>query len=201
LEDIAAAANAALATVGAPPHPPADYRRFIGEGVTRLFEQSLPAERQDLTTIARCAAAFEETYSREWDQRSQPYPGVAELLNELTRRSIKLAVLSNKPHEFTVACVNHYLAAWPFSVVLGPKADVPRKPDPSGAKRILAELNSSAEECLFVGDTGVDMQTAVATGLYAVGVSWGFRPITELQANGANIIINQPQELLALLSS
>jgi phosphoglycolate phosphatase len=199
LEDIAAAGNAALAMVGAPPHPPRDFRKFIGEGVTRLFEQSLPPEQQDLTTIARCAAAFQETYSREWNQRSAPYPGVPELLDRLTAHAIKLAVLSNKPHDFTVACVNHYLAAWRFEAVLGPQEGVPRKPDPTGALRILHELHVHPEQCLYVGDSGVDMQTACAAGIHAVGVSWGFRPVEELRASGADIVLAAPGELLALI--
>lgn len=199
LADIAAAGNAALAAVGAPPHAPADFRRFIGEGVHRLFEQSLPPQMQDLTTIARCAAAFQETYAREWNQRSTPYPGIPNVLDVLTERGIKLAVLSNKPHDFTVACVNHYLAAWRFEAVLGPHEGVPRKPDPSGALRILHELHVHPEECLYVGDTGVDMQTASAAGTFAVGVSWGFRPIEELRASGADIVLNAPSELLSLL--
>jgi phosphoglycolate phosphatase len=201
LEDIAAAGNAALARVGAPPHPAADFRQFIGEGVNRLFEQSLPPEQQDLTTIARCAAAFQETYAQEWNQRSTPYPGIPELLDALTERGIKLAVLSNKPHDFTAACVKHYLAAWRFAAVLGPQAGVPRKPDPAGALRILHELHAHPEQCLYVGDTGIDMQTACAAGLYAVGVSWGFRPVEELRGSGADIVLDAPGELLSLVTT
>lgn len=199
LADIAAAGNAALARVGAPPHPPADYRRFIGEGVNRLFEQSLPAELQDLTTIAKCAAAFQETYAREWNQRSVLYPGIPELLSSLAQQSIQLAILSNKPHDFTVACVRHYLAAWRFSAVLGPHEGVPRKPDPTGAQRILRELNVQPQECLYVGDSGIDMQTAQAAGIYAVGVAWGFRPVEELRASGADLVLDVPDELLLLV--
>ncbi len=127
------------------------------------------------------------------------YPGIADLLDQLSGRSLKLAVLSNKPDEFTRKCVQYYLSDWRFDVVFGQREGVPRKPDPAAAWEIARLLGVRSEQCLFVGDTSVDMRTASAAGMPSVGVHWGFRPRKELEEAGAQHFIRYPTELLALL--
>jgi len=114
---------------------------------------------------------------------------------------MKLAVLSNKAEGFTRQCVSKFLSHWTFDIVIGEKEGVARKPDPQGALIIAARLGVDPGETLFVGDSGVDMKTAKAAGMFAVGALWGFRDREELEQNGADVIINHPMEILGLIES
>lgn len=200
LDDIAAATNAVLQQMSLPQHPRESYKHFVGQGVRVLFEQVLPEEMRTLDVIEECVAMFETTYDAHWDVLTRPYDGIPELLTELVQRGLPLAVLSNKPHAFTMKCVERFLAQWPWAVVMGQRDEVPRKPDPAGALAIAAQIGVEPATCLYVGDTNIDMQTAVAAGMYPLGVAWGFRSVEELRAHGAAAIIDTPAELLQTLS-
>src|ERR671921_816593 len=136
LADIAQAANEALAGAGLPGHPPEAYRRFIGDGVAMLFRRALPPERVEEGLVERCVATFRDAYGRCWDARTRPYAGIPELLDVLAGRGLALAVLSNKPDDFTRRCAEAYLGRWPLRAVLGQREGVPRKPDPAGALEV-----------------------------------------------------------------
>ena len=199
LADIATAANAALADGGWPQHPIDDYRQLVGDGVAVLFERALPeAASKDRKQIDACIAGFKKHYDVQWRKQSRPYAGIEEMLATLQSRQIPLAVLSNKPHAFTVACVDHFFAATKWTCVLGNTPELPRKPDPAGVHAILQPLNVAPANCLYVGDTNTDMQTAKAAGCYALGVTWGFRPAEELQQAGADQIIDTPAQIVSL---
>jgi len=199
LDDIANAANRALAARGFPTHPNPNYRTFIGEGVVKLMLQALPAAHQDEATVQACVGAYVQEYERTWNALTKPYPGVPEMLDALADRGLKLAVLSNKPDHFTQRCVGELLAEWTFEVVLGASDQFPRKPDPASAIETAKRLGVPSAECLYVGDSGVDMQTARAARMYAVGVLWGFRGKEELLKDGAQHLIAKPCEVLDLL--
>lgn len=199
LDDIAAAANRVLATRGFPTHPHSAYRMFIGEGVARLIARVLPEAHRDPPTVQACVDAYAQEYARGWKDRTQPYAGVPELLDALVARGLPLAVLSNKPDAFTQQCVREWLAKWTFAAVLGASDAFPRKPDPAGALETARRLGVSPADCLYVGDSGVDMQTARAAGMGAVGALWGFRDKEELLSAGAQVLIERPGEVLDLL--
>jgi phosphoglycolate phosphatase len=199
LADIAHSANAVLSGLGVPTHPDDDYRRFIGDGVATLFLRALPPEAAEPDVVERCIAAFRDEYGRSWNVRTRPYDGVPELLDALTARGLLLSMLSNKPDEFTRRCAEEYLSRWPFRVVLGQRAGVPRKPDPAGAVEVAGRLRVDASEVVYVGDSSVDMETARRAGMPAVGVAWGFRPVEELWASGAQAVIEHPSELLGVI--
>jgi phosphoglycolate phosphatase len=199
LADLGNAMNRVLAARGFPTHPLDAYCYFVGEGARVLVTRALPEDRRDAATIESCLAAFAADYDQNWQVETQPYPGVAELLDALTARGLKLAVLSNKPHEFTVRCVSQLLPHWRFDAVLGQRERTPRKPDPAGAFEIAAWLKIPPTNFLYLGDTFVDMETARAAGMFPVGVLWGFRPVEELQASGAQVLIARPGELVGLL--
>ncbi|MHB8972134.1 MAG: HAD family hydrolase [Pirellulaceae bacterium] len=202
LADIANAGNAVLQSHGFPIHPIDAYRLFVGDGVGRLVPRLVPeAYRQDTALLGTLLRAYVEQYHKTWNVESRLYEGVPELLDELVRREIRLAVLSNKPQAATEKCVDHYLARFAFAAVLGQQADRPPKPDPTGVREIMMHLGVPAEACCYVGDTGVDMQTARCAGLYAVGATWGFREAAELIAAGAQQLIDHPRELLQVLES
>ncbi len=198
LADIAHSANRVLADLGFPTHDIDAYRHFVGEGLIVLFRKALPADVNADEVMPRCAERFREAYGREWNVRTRPYDGIRELLDALTARPIEMAVLSNKPDAFTKKCVQEYLPEYRFQVVLGQRDSVPRKPDPAGAVEIVNEMGIPAEQFLYLGDSSIDMQTATAAGMYAVGALWGFRSLDELQRHGAKTVISKPTDLLEL---
>ncbi len=201
LEDIAHAANDALAELGFPVYPVDDYRYFVGDGMRTLMERIIPRRfAQDEPMIGRFLNAYIAHYERQWDQRSRPYPGMVELLDALTARGLRKAILSNKPHAFTVKCAEKLLAGWAFDPIMGQKDEIPKKPDPTGARMIQAEWGLPGDEILYLGDTGTDMRTAKGAGFFAVGVTWGFRPEEELREAGADFIAHHPLDVLALLA-
>lgn len=200
LDDIAASANRALAQHGYPPHPRDAYRFFVGEGVTKLITRILPAEQQGYTMlIESCLKAFREDHRRNFKNLTRPYDGVIEALNELALRGRRLAVLSNKPDEMTRQCVAAFFADLRFDIVMGQQEGIPHKPDPTGARLIAERLQIAPARFLYLGDSSIDMQTAIAAGMFPVGALWGFRPREELLKSGARALINRPGDLLHLL--
>ena len=200
LADIANAGNTILRQHGLPTHPIDAYRWFVGDGVRRLVERIVPvARRSDAASLQQWVWEFLEQYHRAWNVESRLYDGVPELLAGLAERQLPLAVLSNKPQEATARCVDYYLAACQFVTVLGQQADRPPKPDLTGVLQIVDRLGVPAASCLYLGDTAVDMQTALGAGLIPVGAAWGFRDGDELRAAGAQAVIDHPLELLVLI--
>lgn len=199
LEDLSDAVNRVLAGKGFPTHKLEAYRYFIGDGSAMLITRALPEEKRNDDTIRSCIEMFIEDYGRNWNVKTKPYDGVTEMLDALMARGLKIAALSNKPHEFTKRCVNDLLPNWTFEVVLGYRDAVPLKPDPASALEVAKRLNIPPVDFLFLGDSAVDMKTAIAAGMYPVGVLWGYRSIEELQENGAQALIERPLEILNLL--
>lgn len=201
LQDLADSGNEVLAARGFPTHPTEAYRTFIGNGMVNLVRDIFPdghrpAEGEETDAVL---ADYREAYGRNWRNTTIPFPGIAEMLDTLKDRDIPIGVLSNKAHDFTEKCVEAFLGDWKWDVVLGARDGVPKKPDPSGAVEAASILGLAPEECAFVGDSDVDMFTAVRAGMRAVGVSWGFRPVDELQSAGAETILEHPADLLAHL--
>jgi phosphoglycolate phosphatase len=199
LEDLAVTANEVLRRMGATEHPLEAYKTLVGDGVAVLFQRAWPATVGEPALLQSAVDAFQEIYASQWNKRSKPYDGIESLLSCLVDRQLPLAVLSNKPDRFTRQCVDHFLGKFPFSSVHGQKAGVPRKPDPAGVFVIARELSLRTEEIAYVGDTNTDMETAVSAGCCAIGVSWGFRAVEELQRCGAQKIVHTPGELAELL--
>ncbi len=201
LADLAHATNTVLEQEGFAIHPVDAYRHFIGDGAAMLVRRALPEEARRDDVIARCVAAFGREYERSWNVRTRPYDGILELLNALTARQVGLAVLSNKPDAFTQRCVAEYLGAWPFQAVIGNRADLPRKPDPAGAREIARLLDVPPAQFLYLGDTSTDMQTARRAGMRPLGAAWGFRSREELWSHGAESVLERPADLLDLLTT
>ncbi len=200
LDDLADSANEALASVGLPTHPVEAFKEFIGDGVHVLVQRILPAERRDDEMVARVLLLYRAAYGRRWKVKTRPYPGIEALLETLAARGIPQAVLSNKPQAFTELCIYEILKGYDLDPVLGQREAVPRKPHPAGALEIATAWGLLPAEVVFVGDTTVDIQTATAAGMLAVGVAWGFRPEAELLAAGAHFIADSPAAITALFS-
>ena len=199
LADIADAMNAALEKMDFPAHDTAAYRYLTGDGAYVMAERSLPAAARDPLTVESCIREFRSEYDRRWGTKTRPYPGIPELLSELSRRGLEFSVLSNKLEEFVRRAVRDFLPGFTFSPVLGAKPGLPPKPDPAGALDIARELGVAPARIVYLGDTGVDMLTAVRAGMFPVGALWGFRDGSELRENGAAATINSPGELLGLV--
>lgn len=199
LADIASSVNQVLSDNNYPTHAIAEYKNFVGEGVAVLFSRVLPPDQINDAAVMRCVEQFREVYADHWNVFTQPYDGILELLDLIEGREMKTAVLSNKPHDFTVNCVDEYLSEHPFELVLGQRENVPRKPDPSAAIEICEHLDMAPKTVLYLGDTAIDMQTAHSAGMFSVGALWGFRPEAELRAAGAGALLNNPRELFKML--
>ena len=197
IEDIASSMNKVLESLQLPTHKIEDYKYFVGGGVDILVENALSDQSKEIKD--EVTKRFKIEYDGKLHSKTLPYDGIYELLDELKKLDINLAVLSNKPHEFTVSYVNHFFKNYDFKEVHGQKEDVPKKPDPKAAIDIVKCLNSSCENSYFVGDTKIDMQTAKSANMTAIGVLWGFRDEKELRDFGADFIVSNPLEILEIL--
>jgi phosphoglycolate phosphatase len=202
LADLAAAANRVLARFGYPIHPLDAYRRFVGSGVATLLARALPpgeAARLAEAGMRPILEAMRADYQDHAAEATCPYPGVVELLAALRERNVTSGVLSNKPHEATLAVVRHFFGSHPFAVVQGHAPGMPLKPDPTSALAMADAFGLAPSRILYLGDSDIDMITAKAAGMYAVGAAWGFRGADELRASGADCVCAAPLEVAALL--
>ncbi|RMD81112.1 MAG: HAD family hydrolase [Candidatus Dadabacteria bacterium] len=199
LADLGESMNEALAKLGFPGHSLEEYRRMIGDGVVELARRALPPAARDEATVASCAAAMRRVYARRWSEKTRPYPGVPEMLDRIAVARLPMAILSNKPDEFTQAIVERLLPRWKFAAVVGAREGIPRKPDPTAAFDIARRTGIEPQEWLYVGDTGTDMRAARAAGMFAAGALWGFRDAEELERCGAHVLLERPEDVVALL--
>ncbi len=200
LKDLADSMNMVLRAHGMKIYPVDDYRYLVGRGLRELIKSVLPEENADDQIIDKLLTAMKNEYSKHWKENTKPYPGIPALLDELQKLKFPMAVLSNKADEFTKIMVETLLPKWKFQIVRGLKDKIPAKTDPAPAIEIAHELKIKPREFIYLGDTDIDMQTANAAGMYAVGVLWGFRDAAELKANGAKAIIESPLQVLELLN-
>ncbi|MCJ7543956.1 MAG: HAD family hydrolase [Phycisphaerae bacterium] len=200
IDDLTDAMNAALAACGLPTCSSQACKHFVGDGVGNFVLRAMPGGRRgDASLAARITELFRSAYATHWRHHTRPYEGIPELLDELTARRVAMAVLSNKPDDFTKLIVAELLGRWTFRAVVGQREGYSPKPDPAAVGEIAAQLRLAPAEFLYVGDTGTDMATAVAAGMFPVGALWGFRDAAELTAHGAKVLIAHPAELLGLL--
>ncbi len=199
IEDLTDSMNIVLDGFGFPGHDAEACKNFVGDGVEIFALRALPENRRDEATVAQCAAEMRAEYRKRWSLKTRPYDGIPELLDDLTLRHLKLAVLSNKPEESTKEMVAELLSKWRFYPVAGARPSVPQKPDPILAIEISQQLRMPADKFLYLGDTGTDMKTARGAGMFAVGALWGFRTAEELKDTGAEVLVAHPSEVLQLL--
>ncbi len=199
IDDLTDSCNRILKQYGFPEHPAGAYKKFVGSGVRNLVERALPESIKKFSQLDEFILQFREDYSVHCFDKTRPYPGIMEMLERLHNRGIPMAILSNKPDAETRSIAARYFGTELFKRVYGHREEYGTKPDPAGAKAILAELGLKGEEAAFVGDTWTDMQTAAATGCLAVGVLWGFRDRQELEENGAQKIASDADDLFSIL--
>ncbi|MGD9346349.1 MAG: HAD family hydrolase [Candidatus Aminicenantes bacterium] len=196
IDDLADSMNKALSDLGFPVHDTEYYKRTVGDGLPKLVERVLPEGHRDRNTFDRCIREMEGEYQKRWKRKTQPYNEIPELLAGLIERKVKMNVVSNKLDTYTQMAVVHYFPRFPFEYIVGASSSHPRKPDPECALIIAKCLNIDPQQFIFLGDTGTDMKTAVAAGMFPVGALWGFRSENELKENGAKAVIDHPLKLL-----
>jgi phosphoglycolate phosphatase len=196
IADLTDSMNIALNHLGFPGHHVATCKMFVGDGVEMFAFRALPENNRDQATVAECVALMRQDYSKRWANKTRPYNGIPELLDGLTSRNLEMAILSNKPHDSTKEMVAALLSKWRFNPVVGAQPSVPKKPDPTLAIQISQQLRVPPEKFLYLGDTGTDMKTARAAGMFPVGALWGFRSAEELKASGAQVLVEHPREVL-----
>jgi len=197
LEDLADAANATLKHFGFPVHPIDAYRYFVGEGLKTLMQRIVPGSNASEEQLLDYMKKFGEIYSKTWNVRSTPYSEIPEMIQSLSTAGLQLAVLSNKPHEFTKICVETFFPEHPFAFVFGQRDGVAKKPDPSGALEIAEKMGLDVKDVLYVGDTATDMKTGNSAGMRTIGVEWGFRDRAELEKNNAWRVVTTPAEVVS----
>ncbi|MGM9855394.1 MAG: HAD family hydrolase [Muribaculaceae bacterium] len=201
IEDLGHAANHALQAHGYPTHSIASYPFFVGNGVRRLIERVLPEDARTEATIDRLLVTFKEYYNDHNTDYTKPYEGIPELLSLLSSRGVAIAVASNKYQAATEKLISHFFPTLSFIAVEGQKEGVPVKPDPSIVFEILAKAKTPKADTIYIGDSGVDMETARRACVDSVGVTWGFRPEKELVENHADTIVNSPGDIEKLVFS
>ena len=199
IADLAESANHALKQLGYPTRDVETIRTFVGNGVNKLLFRALPDEEKTEENMMRMRTHFVPYYDAHNADLSAPYPGIVALLEELQAKGLRMAVASNKYQEATAKLVKHYFPMIDFVEVLGQREGINVKPDPTIVFDILKKAGVSKEETLYVGDSGVDMQTAINAGVDAIGVTWGFRPRTELEDFHPMGLIDQAEELLGFV--
>lgn len=198
LGDLAAASNYGLKKCGYKVHDVDKYKTFVGDGRYKLIERVLPEEQRTPETIDKVLSLFNEYYGEHMIDMTRPYEGIAQLLDELKAKGIKIAVVSNKPHEFTTEIVTKFFGDR-FDIIFGHREGYKAKPDPAAVLEVIREFGFTKEECLYVGDSNVDIKTAKNSGLKSVGVLWGFRSKEELEKEGADYIAVNVDELKNLI--
>ena len=202
IKDLGDAVNYALDRNGFHTHSVASYPYFVGNGVRRLIERSLPEDaRKSSTTVNTMLKDFKQFYNEHNTDRTEPYDGIPELLQQLQDNGVQLAVASNKYQQATLKIINTFFPNIDWVDIVGQQEDIPIKPDPSIIFMILAQARISKQDTIYIGDSGIDMETARRACIDSVGVTWGFRPVKELKEYHANVIINRPQDILPIIEN
>ena len=198
LIDLADGVNHAIASKGFPTHEVEAFKYFVGDGSTKMIERALPESNRDAATINEIKDIFLPYYAIHYADNTYAYKGMPELVNTLKSQGFIVAVVTNKEQHMANEVVKS-LYGDVFDLIFGKRDGIPAKPDPTAALMAMEELGVTPEECVFIGDSGMDVATAVNSGAVPVGELWGFRKEDELLANGAKYIINKPHELLDII--
>ena len=201
IEDLGQAANYALERNGYATHSMASYPYFVGNGVRRLMTRVLPEDARDDEKVDRVLKDFLEYYDEHCTDFTKPYNGMPELLQDLRDSGIAIAVASNKYQKAVSKIIPHYFPDINFVAIEGQKEGVNVKPDPSIVFAILAQAKVAKADTLYVGDSGVDMETARRACIDSVGVTWGFRSKKELVEYHADVIVNNPVDILDVVEN
>ncbi len=198
LDDLAASCNHALRQFGYDGHDVQSYRYFVGNGVDKLIQRAIsvdasPEQRQAVKRV------FSEHYAKHFMDLTKPYDGIESVLRVLKLGNIRTGVVTNKPHAFSIELVTGIFGSKFFDVIIGASDELPKKPNPDGVLRCIEQLGVSKQDCVYIGDSDIDVMTAKNAGIRSIGAAWGFRGKDELVAAGADYIANTPKDIASLL--
>lgn len=200
IDDLADAGNWVCANHGWPTHTVDAFKYFVGNGMPRLVERMIPEEHRTPERLKSLLTEFMDRYDAHKEDKTAPYPGIPEMLARLRGAGVKMAVLTNKADPMAGPVIEGYYPGV-FPLVQGALPGVPTKPDPTLLNRLMARMGADPERTLFVGDSNVDIRTARNGGLTSCGVLWGFRTRAELEAEGADFIVETSEQLANLILS
>ncbi len=201
IADLGNSTNYALKQLGYSTHDIPSYRFRVGNGINKLFERALPEGEKTQENVLRVRKLFIEHYNVHCTDATSPYENMPQLLDTLSQRGLKLAVASNKYQVATSKLVEHFYGNIPFVAIFGQRDGVERKPCPDVVFEIIKLAGVEKEDVLYIGDSGVDMETALNAGVTACGVTWGFREKAELEQFHPAYIVDEPQAILSLLDT
>lgn len=194
ITDLGNACNVALKQFGYPLHDEQAYKKFVGNGIYKLVERSLPKEARNQENVLKVKAIFDAYYKAHSLDETRPYPGIELLLMKLKEKGIHCGVVTNKAHEYAVELTQRFFADT-IEKTLGQREGIPTKPHPQGVLEMMTYFQVEPSECLYIGDSNVDIQTAKAAGVTSIGVLWGFREAKELENEGANYLAENVKDL------
>lgn len=199
LDDLAASVNYALDVNGFPQRTVSEVKAFVGNGIRNLIKRAVPDGADDAQTEG-VFDAFKEHYSLHCADKTRPYDGVTGLLERLRGNGVLTAVLSNKA-DFAVRslCEDYFPSLLDCAVGEREAEGIPKKPAPDAVNLILSQFGVERKDAVYVGDSDVDVQTAVNAGLDLIAVDWGFRERELLEKCGAEIIVSDPEEILTIV--
>lgn len=199
LESIAIATNKTLEACGYQAIDIEQYKYFAGDGADTLIRRALIAagdEKQN--NFEKAYEIYKGIFEIDCTYKVTVFDGIKETLQQMKQKGMKLAVVTNKPHLRAVTVVEYLFGKNYFDEIIGQQEGMPKKPDPTSVLLVAKRMQVPVEQCVYVGDTNVDMQTGNRAGMYTVGVLWGFRERKELEENGACQIVERPEELLEI---
>lgn len=195
LSDLAVATNYSLEQHGLDTYRIEDYKYLIGDGMVKLIERAIPDDKLDDDMFKSVFDCFMNYYRSHYLVHTKAYDGIYNAVITLSQMGLKLAVVSNKADDMTNIIVKEFFGDI-FDKVTGKREGYPTKPDPTLTLKIIDEMGLKPDECIFIGDSGMDCANAVNSGCYPLGVLWGFRKREELLQNGAKTIISNPNEIV-----
>jgi phosphoglycolate phosphatase len=200
LPDIADAVNAGLRSFGLAEQPSSLIQQWVGDGLPTLCRRALAAAGQPVN-LEDLVAIVTASYREHRLRKTKPFPGIPEMLDQLTQSGVLIAILTNKPHEHTGPMADALFASWSWAAIEGYREESRKKPDPRTALEIVERMQLEPSRVLMVGDSAADVYTAINAGLIPVGATWGYRSRDELISSGAKHLIDHPQQLFPLLIS
>ena len=199
LVDLADATNEGLKAVGLPTRAVDEYRFLVGSGKLNLVKRAM-GENYDENKAKLVNDIFDSYYAVHCNDNVSAYDGCADMLRELDRLGIKTAVLSNKPDEFVAEILTNLYPNHRFTAAWGKREEYHIKPDPSALLALLDEISVKPSECLYIGDSDVDVYTAKNAAVDMIGVEWGFRGREELEQAGAKLVVKSAAEILEFIN-
>ena len=200
IDDLADSTNHAMRTLGHPTHDVSAYKYFVGNGIPKLIYRALPEDHRSEEEHAKAMKLMLDYYAVHYADKSVPYEGVPEMLKALKEKGIHIAICTNKAHHMATEIAEKIFGGV-FDRVIGQTSDRPLKPDPFSTNEIIKEFGATPAETVFIGDSGVDMKTAVNSKTHSIGVTWGFRTVEELKENGAGHIADTPSDILNIINN